>query len=90
MSPPAVFCSCQKIPLENKVPGRTCLSRTAVSASLSARSPSRASEGILAKASFVGAKMVRSLVRRTSTIPAAVAAATRVENLGEKKMFISV
>ena len=67
--------------MENKLPGRACLSRTAVSASLSARRPSRVSEGILAKASFVGAKMVRSLVLRMSTIPAAVAALTRVENL---------
>merc|ERR1719213_141220 len=80
-SPPAVLCSCQVIPLENKLPGRACLSRTAVSASLSASRPCRASEGILAKASLVGAKIVRSVFLRVSTIPAAVAAVTSVENL---------
>ena len=52
-------------------------------ASLSARRPLRASVGILAKASLVGAKTVKGpSPDKVSTSPAALTAASRVERAG--------
>merc|ERR1719362_1415563 len=85
-SPPAV--SRVVVPLGTSLalraaPGTTWRRSTAVRASLSARRPLRVSDGILAKASLVGAKTVKgpSLVR-VSTRPAALTAARRVESWG--------
>merc|ERR1712106_740788 len=64
-------------------PGTTWRRRTAVRASLSARRLLRASSGILAKASLVGAKTVKGLSPdKVSTSPAALTAASRVERAG--------
>jgi len=64
-------------------PGTTWRRRTAVRASLSARRPLRASAGILAKASLVGAKTVKGpSPDKVSTSPAALTAASRVERAG--------
>ena len=62
-------------PAEKMEPGTTCRSSTAVSASLSASSELSVSAGTLAKASLVGAKMVKASAFLTvSNTPASVKA----------------
>merc|ERR1719383_221106 len=68
--------------LEITLLGRTCLKSTAFRSSGLASRPFRASAGILAKASFVGAKTVKVPgPDRVSARPAAFTAANRVLNL---------
>ena len=57
-SPPEVSKNSQTIPLANLASGITCLSKVEVRSSLSAKTVSKVSVGILENASSVGANMV--------------------------------